>query len=50
MMIAAMSFGSASFLKMRSMEAIESSMLTPCSSFGYSARKMPPGIRPMPAE
>ncbi len=50
MMIAAMSWGWASFLKMRSMLAMESSSLTPCSSQGARARKMPPGIRPMPAE
>ncbi len=49
-MIAAMSRGSASFLKMRSMLAIESSTLTPWIAQGYCARKIPPGIRPMPAE
>ncbi|MNH18050.1 hypothetical protein D3C79_777410 [compost metagenome] len=49
-MIAAMSRGSASFLKMRSTEAMASSTLIPCSSLGNRARKMPPGIRPMPAE
>ncbi|MCY1360084.1 hypothetical protein D9M69_466920 [compost metagenome] len=49
-MIAAMSRGCASFLKMRSMLAMDSSTDTPCSAFGYCARNTPPGIRPRPAE
>ncbi|MCY1310401.1 hypothetical protein D9M68_922920 [compost metagenome] len=48
--IAAMSPGAASFLKMRSRLAMASSTDTPWMALGYWARYTPPGIRPMPAE